>query len=91
MASRTAVCKPGIADAGTQQRAKFELVFLSEAQVECAIDGEPYPVAGLAKMLRNRRDETDPEAGAGDLYITCRPARRVRARVAAGISQPAWS
>ena len=55
-------------------------MFLSEAQIERAINGEPYPVAGFAKMLRDGRDKTDTEVGAGYPDITCRPTAGNNAR-----------
>ena len=52
----------GIATAAAQQGAEFKLFVLPQTHVGGAVDGNADAVAGLAKVLRHRGDETDVEA-----------------------------
>src|SRR3546814_18933117 len=65
--------------AGAQRRAEVGRVLLAEAHVERAGAGQPHPVAGLAEVMRERRDEADAPAGLGAVHVARRAARRVRA------------
>jgi hypothetical protein len=40
-----------VADTGAQQGSEFEFVFLAQAQVQRAVDGQPDAVAGFAEVL----------------------------------------
>src|SRR3569832_530325 len=52
----------GVAATLAQQRTEFEFLFLPQAHVGRAVDGDADAVAGFAEMLRDRRDEADIEA-----------------------------
>jgi len=52
-----------------QPRAEFVFLFLPQAHVGGAVDGDAHAVAGLAKVLRDRRDEADVEAAVGGAEI----------------------
>src|SRR3546814_6793060 len=51
--------------AGAQRGAEVGRVLLAEAHVERAGAGQPHPVAGLAEVMRERRDEAEAPAGLG--------------------------
>src|SRR4051812_41027633 len=57
-----------------QRRAEVGGVFLAEAHVERAGAGEAHAVAGLAEVMRQRRDESETSAGLGDLHVAGGPA-----------------
>ena len=58
-----------VVGARTQQRPQLEAVVLTQAQIDGAVDGEANAIAGLAEVLRERRDEADAQLGAGNLDV----------------------
>ena len=57
-----------------QHRAQVGVVLLAEAHVELAGAGQPHPVAALAEIVGERRDEADPAAGLADADVAGRAA-----------------
>src|SRR5262245_54237350 len=60
-----------------QRSAQIGGVFLTEAHVKGTRAGHPHPVAGLAEIVGQRRDEAQPAAGFGDLDVARRPAAAI--------------
>src|SRR6478609_8729895 len=62
-----------IARRGPQRFAQIRGILVSEAGMQRAGAGNPDPIAGLAKIMRHRRDETEFAAGLGDTDIAGGP------------------
>src|SRR5437762_9642340 len=58
-----------IVGGGSQRFAQIGGIFVPEAGVQRAGAGDPYPVAGLAEIMRHRRDEAELAAGLGNADI----------------------
>src|SRR3984885_13947722 len=59
---------------GAQRSAQIRSVLVTEAGVQRAGAGNPHPVAGLAKIMRHRRDEAELAAGLIDANVARRAA-----------------
>ena len=59
---------------GTQQRTQFKFFFLPQTHIQSAINRHANAVAGVTKVLGNRRDQADGAASVGSLPITRRAA-----------------
>src|SRR3970040_1151167 len=66
--------QPCVTDAVAQQRTQFELVLLSQTEIERAVDRQAHAVTGLAKVLRHRRDEADAEPAVSGNQVARRTA-----------------
>src|SRR6266566_9739467 len=54
---------------GAQGFAQVRGILLAEAGVQRAGAGDPHPVAGFAKIMRHRRDETERARGLADADV----------------------
>ena len=64
----------GVVIAGTERRAEVGGVVLAEAHEQRPGTGQPYAIAGFAKIVSERRDEADPLAGFAQRDIARRAA-----------------
>src|SRR4051812_14309106 len=58
-----------IVGGGSQRFAQIGGILMAEAGMQRAGGGDPYPVTGLAEIMRHRRDEAEFTAGLGNADI----------------------
>ena len=66
----------GIASATSQNWPKLELIFLTQAKMQCSINSQAYTITSSAEVLRHRRDKTDTEIVARRRQIPRRASSR---------------
>src|SRR6202522_1772633 len=67
-------CELRVVSGGAQRLAQIGSVVMSEARMQCSGAGDPHAIAGLAEIMRHRRDEAELAAGLGDANVARRSA-----------------